>query len=247
MTALETLDIRRAAERGSLTTGWLQAKFSFSFGAWQHPERNGFGPLVALNEDWVEPGTGFALHPHHDLEIFILPLSGVVEHRDDLGHHALVRPGEVQKMSAGSGIHHSQMNPSDSERDHHLQIWLRPKKRGGQPQVTSRRFDWQAIHDRWTVLISPDGRDGSLSVDQDATLSSAVLRPHASLSYSLQPGRAIYLHGVNGALELEYGEACVSLGAGDAMALRPAAAALLRLRAGPEAATALLFELGGVD
>jgi redox-sensitive bicupin YhaK (pirin superfamily) len=247
MLAQDTLDIRRAAERGSLTTGWLQARFSFSFGAWQHPERNGFGPLIALNEDRVEPGTGFAMHPHRDLEIFLLPLSGVVEHRDDLGHHALVRPGEVQKMSAGSGIRHSQMNPSAAERDHHLQIWLRPRTRGAVPAVTSRRFDWQAVHDRWAVLVSPDGRDGSLTVDQEAKLASAVLRPHDSLSYVPGPGRAIYLHAVSGAFDLELGNARLALAAGDAIALRPESAGPLRLNAGRESATALLFELGGVN
>ena len=119
--------------RGTFSNDGLHARFSFAFGEWQDPARQGFGPLRALNEDIVQPGTGFDMHGHRDLDIFMLPLAGAVEHRDSLGHLARVGPGQVQRMFAGSGIRHSQMNASTTEIDHHLQIWLKPPRAGGRP------------------------------------------------------------------------------------------------------------------
>ena len=130
-----TIEVRPGNDRGTFTNHWLQARFSFSFGAWQQPGREGFGSLRALNEDIVQPDTGFDMHPHRDLDIFMLPLSGVVEHCDSLGNLVRVRPGQVQRMFAGSGIRHSQMNASMSELDHHLQIWLTPRQAGGMTKV----------------------------------------------------------------------------------------------------------------
>jgi redox-sensitive bicupin YhaK (pirin superfamily) len=131
--------IRRSAERGCLSNDWLDARFSFSFGPWRDARWDRFGPLLALNEDVVQPGTGFAMHPHADLEILIVPHTGLVEHRDSEGGHGIVHPGEVQMMRAGRGIRHSQMNPSPDTPDHHFQVWIEPRRRRTCGSAASRR------------------------------------------------------------------------------------------------------------
>ncbi|HYD63557.1 MAG TPA: pirin family protein [Noviherbaspirillum sp.] len=203
---------------------WLDARFSFSFGGYRDPQRNGFGPLVALNEDVIQPGTGFEMHPHKDLEIFIIPLSGVVEHRDSLGNHAFVRPGDVQKMTAGSGIWHSQMNASTTKVDHHLQVWLRPRTPGAEPAVDQRRFDIGQRIGRWQALVTPDGRDGSLSVDQDASIHAAILLSGHVLELPALQSGSVYLHVVKGSISAGIAlKAPLVLDAGDALAMTVAA------------------------
>lgn len=214
------LDIRRAESRGSMQTDWLDAKFSFSFGPYRDPSRNAFGALVALNEDRVQPRGGFPSHPHEDLEIFILPLEGAVEHRDSLGNYGTVRPGEVQKMRAGSGIWHSQMNPCLDQIDHHLQIWLKPKTCGLAPGVEQRFFAPAARQGRWQKLLTPDGHDGSFSVDQDAILRIASLAERQSLHAESSSRRSSYIHVIAGQVKIKPtdGQRAV-LSAGDALAM----------------------------
>ncbi|HYE51944.1 MAG TPA: pirin family protein [Azospirillaceae bacterium] len=233
--------VRRSADRGRLRNGWLDARFSFSFAGWRDPAWDRFGALRALNEDVIRPGTGFGPHPHADLEIFVLPLAGAVEHRDSLGTHAVVRPGEMQRMTAGSGIVHSQMNPSPTETDHHLQIWLEPRTRGLPPAVEQRRFDPAGRRGRWQLLVSPDARDGSLGVHQDAEVLIAAPVPGAELAWAPPPGRSLYLHVVSGTVAVAGAGDRWTLAAGDALAMQ--AAAPLRLAAAAEGAEVLLFDL----
>ena len=213
-------EIRRADTRGRLNNGWLDARFSFSFGPYRDPTRNRFSALQALNDDVIQPAAGFEMHPHQDLEIFILPLAGAVEHRDSLGNHAIVRPGEVQKMTAGSGIWHSQMNASSDEQDHHLQIWLLPRTKGLQPGIAQRRFDREGRIGRWQVLISEDGREDSLTVDQDAIVMRAALQGSGSLPYRTTEGRSAYLHVIEGEVWFRSDDGSLhTLVAGDAVAM----------------------------
>lgn len=239
------VEIRRSATRGRFRNHWLDARFSFSFGSYRDPSRDNFGVLLALNEDVIQPGTGFDMHAHEDLEIFIMPLSGAVAHEDSIGNRATVRPGEVQKMTAGWGIRHSQMNASRTALDHHLQIWLRPRTRGLEPAIEQRGFDPSARAGAWQLLISPDGRDGSLAVDQDASVSVAVLRDAQRLSCRGVAARSQYLHVIRGDVTVAHdagGRAL--LHAGDALAA--AHAVDLELAGADAEAELLLFDLPSV-
>ncbi|URD45506.1 pirin family protein (plasmid) [Pseudomonas sp. BYT-5] len=223
----------------------LNAKSRFSFGSYYDPQRNGFGPLVALNEDVIQPGMGFEMHPHKDMEIFIIPLSGAVEHRDSLGNRAFVNPGDVQKMTAGSGIWHSQMNASLSEVDHHLQVWLRPQTAGAKPAVEQRRFDTKQRIGQWQALVTPDGRDGSLSVDQDAMIHAATLLPGHVLPLPTSQSRSVYLHVIRGAIIADAPLTTpLLLNAGDALAMATAIPA--QIGAMSPRAEVLVFELPAV-
>lgn len=238
-------ELRRAAQRGQLRNAWLDARFSFSFGAWRDPRWDAFGPLRALNEDVVQPGTGFGMHSHHDLEIFILPLEGAVEHRDSEGRHARVRPGEVQMMRAGRGIAHSQMNPLPDRVERHLQVWIEPRRRGLDPGVWQQRLAAPAPG-RWHVFVSPDGRAGTLAVDQDLTLALGQAHDGEPLAWQGQAGRSQYLHLAQGRAEVRIGEAApLQLEAGDALAFfAPAPPSLAH---GAPQARWLLFDLPAVS
>lgn len=209
-------EVRRRETRGHLRLDWLDARFSFSFGSYRNPARNSFGVLQALNEDVIQPGRGFQLHPHENLEIFILPLQGAVEHRDNLGNHAIVRPGSLQKMRAGCGIWHSQMNPSRQQVDHHLQIWLRPRRIGLAPGIEQCEFEREGRLNKWQMLISENGSSGSLSVDQNATVLRAELERGCGLPFQPQTGRSMYLHVIHGLVQVTKNEDSEELEAGDA-------------------------------
>lgn len=243
-TTTRSFEIRRADSRGRFRNDWLDARFSFSFGSYRDPARDRFGPLLALNEDVVRPGSGFAMHPHTDLEIFIVPRTGTVEHRDSQGRHALVARGEVQMMRAGHGIRHSQMNPSADTPDHHFQIWLEPRRRGLEPRVEQRRFG-EPLPGRWMLVVSPDGEARSLVVDQDARVHLGALQAGETLPIGGRPGRSQYLHVMSGEVSLDDGGADgARLQHGDALACVDAAPHLL-LR-GTGAAELLLFDLPAV-
>lgn len=235
-------EIRRAGARGSLETSWLSARFSFSFGSYQDRARDNFGPLRALNEDTIRPGAGFPMHPHRDMEIFILPLAGVVEHRDSLGNHGWVRPGEVQRMSAGDGIEHSQFNASDSALDHHLQVWLKPRSRGGVPRVEARDFGIFDKPGRWTTIVSPDGVDGSFRVDQAARLSTVLLASAGRTHHAPRAGSSVYLHVALGEVQCRQQERSALLAAGDALVIRSAGDGALELTSHHGSSLVLLFE-----
>lgn len=237
--------VRRSTERGHLVLDWLDARFSFSFGDWQDAEWPRFGPLIALNEDRVQPRTGFAMHPHRDLEILMLPLAGAVEHRDDRGGHAIVTPGELQFMRAGRGIRHSQHNPLHDEVDRHLQVWIAPRTRGLPPQVAQVRLASQAPG--WMVLAAAAEAPVIVEADVEVTLGDAA--PGQGLRRAAKPGRAHYLQVIDGTWRAEvgpHGEAA-SLSAGDALVLLDDALDAWLLAEGDAPGRLLAFEVALAD
>lgn len=212
--------IRRDAERGRFTNEWLDARFSFAFGAWHDPAWPRFGPLLAINEDRVQPGAGFPMHSHTDLEILMLPRSGRIEHRDNFGGHAIVAPGELHVMRAGRGIRHSQMNASLAEVDHHFQIWLAPRTGRSTPQVHTLRLT-PPRSGEWVVLASGLGAGGA-AIDVDATVAWGSADTDDALRLPAVSGAGRYLHLMSGSLTVE-GHL---LRAGDALVQRDAARSL---------------------
>ncbi|HLL09974.1 MAG TPA: pirin family protein [Rubrivivax sp.] len=187
--------VRRADDRGQLHLDWLQARFSFSFGDWDDPAWRRFGPLLALNEDEVQPRTGFPMHPHRDLEILMLPLAGAVAHADDQGGQGLVLPGEVQFIRAGRGIRHSQLNPLPDRSDRHLQIWLDPQARGLAPTVQQVPLP-QAGSDGWAVFAATAG--APLTVDADVEIALGHALRDQPLLRAPRAGRWGYVHVIEG-------------------------------------------------
>jgi redox-sensitive bicupin YhaK (pirin superfamily) len=224
---MQTMDLRRAGTRGAQHADWLDARFSFAFGDYRDPARMGFGVLRVLNDDRIQPGAGFPMHPHRDMEILMLPLSGAIAHADSLGNSLVVQPDDVLLMSAGAGIRHSQMNALPDAVDHHLQLWLLPRRHGTAPRIEHRRFDPAARQGRWQLIASPDGAAGSLCIDQDARVWRAALPPRSVLSFVPEPGRSAYLHVATGhvglATQAPGPGPAVALEAGDAVAWREAA------------------------
>ena len=161
---------RPAAERGRADHGWLQARFTFSFGGYVDPDHMGFRSLRVMNNDTIQPGGGFPTHPHADMEIFTYVIDGQLEHRDSLGNGAVLTPGNLQYMSAGNGIRHSEFNPSDTDKTHLYQIWLLPKEQGGTPRYMEKPLAEMAKANALTLLYSGDGRDGSTEIRQDAEI-----------------------------------------------------------------------------
>ena len=230
-------DIRRDADRGQFTNEWLDARFSFAFGVWQDPAWPRFGPLLAINEDRVQPSTGFPMHPHSDLEILMLPRSGRIEHRDNFGGHAVVAPGELHVMRAGCGIRHSQMNPSLTEVDHHFQIWLAPRIGKLTPHVQTLRLTPPSSGE-WVVLASGLGAGGA-AIDVDATVAWGLADTHAALQLPPMVGASRYLHLMSGALTVKGNR----LYAGDALVQHDAARPLTLAAISPT--EVLSFELPG--
>lgn len=175
-----SINLHRAAERGQADHGWLHSRFSFSFAQYHNPRRMGFGALRVINDDIIEPGKGFAMHPHKEMEIISIVTQGELEHRDSHGNHGIIPAGSVQYMSAASGVLHSEYNPSDKHRVHLFQIWIHPKTSGGTPQYDERSFSADEANS-WRVLVSPDGRDNSIAIKQDAFIYSATLSAEATL------------------------------------------------------------------
>ncbi len=194
------IKIRPGAERGFADHGWLVARHSFSFADYHDSEEMGWGVLRVINEDRVAPGKGFGTHGHRDMEIVTYVMEGVLEHRDSLGNGEEIRPGEVQRMSAGSGIRHSEFNPSASDTTHLLQIWIEPRELGVKPGYEQQML--APGENAWRLIASPDAAEGSTQINQDATLRAALLQPGAGLSYELPPERLAYVQLVRGALTL---------------------------------------------
>lgn len=230
------LTVRRSDERGAFDHGWLQTRHTFSFAGYHDPAHMGFGVLRVINEDRVRPGQGFGTHPHRDMEIVTVVLEGSLEHRDSMGNGSVIRPGEVQVMSAGTGVTHSEFNP-DPERDTHLlQIWLLPDRKGVEPRYGQRAFPEAEGDGRFRLLVSPDGREGSLWIHQDAFLAEARPAGGTAASRGLDPGRRYWLQLLAGAVEV----GGLALAAGDGLAIEGEAE--LSLAAGADAAL-LLFDL----
>ncbi len=211
------ITVRRASERGAFNFGWLDTRHTFSFGRYFDERWTGFGALRVLNEDRVRPGRGFDTHGHRDMEIVSIVLSGAIEHRDSLGTHGVIRPGEVQRMSAGRGVLHSEHNASRSEPAHFLQIWIDPSERGIDPSYEQRAFPPEQRRNRLRVLVAPSdeaAKAGTLSIHQDARMLSAALEPGASVRHDLGSMRRAWLHVVSGRVRLEGNELEAGDGAG---------------------------------
>ncbi len=198
--------LRKAEERGSADFGWLKARYTFSFARYYDPAHMGFRSLRVMNEDRVAPGSGFPTHPHDNMEIITIVLEGAIRHTDSMGHTEVLRPGEVQAMSAGTGIEHSEVNPSYEEPLHLYQIWLEPNVRNVEPRYQQQPFDPDARRNRWQLLVSPNGEEGSLRIHQDAKLYATILDEGGSTEYPLAAGRAAWVQVIRGRVRLPGGE-----------------------------------------
>ncbi len=196
------IEIRAAADRGHFNFGWLDTKHTFSFGQYRDPTQQGFSDLLVINDDIVQPGMGFGTHPHRDMEIFTYILSGALEHKDSMGTGSVIRPGDVQMMSAGTGIRHSEFNHSASELVHLLQIWIVPDRRGVAPRYQQVHFDAAEKRGRLRLIISPDSADGSLNVYQDVRVYAGLFDGAEHVELPLAPQRYAYVHVARGALEI---------------------------------------------
>ena len=230
------VEIRRSGERGHADHGWLDSHHSFSFADYHDPAHMGFGSLRVINEDRVQPGKGFGTHGHRDMEIISYVLEGGLAHKDSMGNGSVIRPGDVQRMSAGTGVHHSEFNASDREPVHFLQIWIEPGVRGVRPSYEEKRFDADSKRGRLRLIASADGREGSVTIHQDASLYAAVLDGDAPLEFTQKPERRTYVHVVRGDVVVN-GQ---PLAAGDAIKL--AGEPRVRIENG-RTAEVLLFDL----
>ncbi|MDR6289965.1 MULTISPECIES: pirin family protein [Inquilinus] len=231
------ITIRPAAERGTADFGWLDSRHSFSFGQYHDPEQMGLGPLRVINEDRVRGGAGFDTHGHRDMEILSYVLDGALEHKDSIGTGSVIRPGDVQRMSAGSGIRHSEFNHSDRDPVHFLQIWILPEQAGlapGYEQVTVAREEKQG---RLRLIGARSGGDGAVTIHQDVALYASILAAGDEVGHALQPGRKAWLQVVRGAVELNGRR----LDAGDGAAVEDEAAVTITGRAADS--EILLFDL----
>jgi len=206
-------EVRRSQERGHAQHGWLDSFHSFSFADYHDPAHMGFGALRVINEDRVQPGRGFGTHGHRDMEIISCVLDGALAHQDSMGNGSVIRPGDVQRMSAGTGVQHSEYNASDRDPVHFLQIWIEPSERGASPAYEERNFDATSKRGRLRLIASPDGRDGSVTIRQDANLYAALVDGNESAGFAQKAGRRTYVHVVRGEAEVN-GQALV---AGDAL------------------------------
>jgi quercetin 2,3-dioxygenase len=194
--------LRRAADRGHFNHGWLDTHHTFSFADYFDPAHMGFRSLRVINEDRFDAGQGFGTHPHRDMEIITCVLDGALAHKDSLGTGSVIRPGELQRMSAGTGIRHSEFNASGTEPVHLYQIWLLPEKRGLPPSYEQRAFAEEDQQGRFRLVASPDAAHGSLTIHQDARLYLARLSPGETVSHSIEKGRSVWLQVLRGAVEL---------------------------------------------
>ena len=192
------ITIRRSEDRGRFDHGWLDTRHTFSFGDYHDDRFMGFSDLRVVNEDRVLPGQGFGTHGHRDMEILSYVLSGQLAHRDSMGNGSTIRPGEVQRMSAGTGVTHSERNPSATESVHFLQIWILPRERGIQPGYEQRDFAATERHGRLRLLASPDGRDGSVTIHQDASMAGALLDRGATVRHAIASGRVAWVQVARG-------------------------------------------------
>ena len=228
--------LRRSRDRGHFDHGWLKTFHTFSFADYQDPKHHQFRALRVMNEDWVAPGQGFGMHPHRDMEIVTYVLDGALEHKDSMGNGSVIRPGNVQRMSAGTGVRHSEYNPSPTEGVHFLQIWIEPSRRGVAPGYEEKNFDAASKRGRLRLIASPDGRDGSVTIHQDALVYAALLDGTETATHALAAGRLAYVHVARG----EVTASGQKLRAGDA--LKAAGEREIRLEAGRDAEV-IFFDL----
>ncbi len=228
--------IRPGDQRGYADHGWLRTYHTFSFADYYHPDHMGFRALRVINEDRVAAGKGFGAHPHRDMEIISYVLEGELAHRDSMGNGTVIRPGDVQRMSAGTGVVHSEFNNSSDRQVHFLQIWILPERLGLEPSYEQKSFPQSERRGQWRLVASRDGREGSVTVHQDANLYVRLLDTDETAQYRVPAQRYAWLHVARGEVEIN-GE---RLKAGDAAAFEPAEAIELRAQ---DAAEVLLFDL----
>ena len=198
--ATEMITVRKSDERGHFDHGWLNTYHTFSFADYYDPDQMGFRALRVINDDIVAPGRGFGMHGHSDMEIITYVVAGALEHKDSMGSGSVIRPGDVQRMSAGTGVRHSEFNASKTEPVHLYQIWILPKITGIAPSYEDRRFDRASMRNTLLPLVTPDGRNGSLTMNQDASLFASLLSPQTEVRHALAPGRHAWVQAVSGAV-----------------------------------------------
>ena len=196
------LELRKSSDRGHARFDWLDSRHTFSFGDYYDPKQHGFSDLLVINDDRVQPGTGFGTHGHRDMEIFTYVLQGALQHKDSTGTGSTIVPGDVQMMSAGSGIRHSEFNPSETAIVHFLQIWIVPRFKGVAPRYQQARFDGSEKRGRLCLIISPDGADGSLSVHQEVRVYAGLVDAEEAATLELGPDRYAYVQVARGAVEV---------------------------------------------
>jgi len=228
--------IRRSSERGHADHGWLDSYHSFSFADYFDSRHVEFGPLRVINEDRVAPGSGFGTHPHRDMEIISYVLAGELAHKDSLGNGSVIRPGDVQRMSAGTGVRHSEFNPSETQRLHFLQIWIKPDVLGIAPSYEEKHFSDAEKQGHLRLIASSDGRDGSVQIHQDASLYVGRFDGEEQASLELGRNRRSYVHVVRGEARANG----IELGAGDALKVTDAPSVRIE---GGRAAEILVFDL----
>ena len=189
------IDVIRSESRGAADHGWLQSKHTFSFADYHNPSMMGFGKLRVINEDWIEPGKGFGTHPHRDMEIVTYMVDGALQHKDSMGNGSVIRPGELQRMTAGTGVLHSEFNASETDKAHLLQIWILPEQNGLEPGYEQKLFPAGEKHNQWRLVGSRDGRDGSLTIHQDINLWSTVLDAGESIDFHFEGRRRGFVRG----------------------------------------------------
>lgn len=230
------LQIRHSEERGAANHGWLNSHHSFSFGSYHDPKHMGFGPLLVINEDRVTPGQGFGTHGHRDMEIISYVLDGALEHKDSMGTGSVLHYGDVQRMSAGSGVRHSEFNHSQTDGLHFLQIWIQPNVTGIAPSYEEKHFSPETKQGKLRLVASSDGRQGSVLIHQNASIYASILQEGDALEHALDEGRTAYVHLIRGSLVVNG----TPLKAGDALKLTQEAKVTLDHA---EDAEVLLFDL----
>lgn len=231
------LALRKSEQRGKANFGWLDSRHSFSFGHYYDPAHMGFGPLRVINEDRVAPGGGFPTHPHSNMEILSYVLEGALEHKDNIGTGSVIRPGDVQRMSAGSGVRHSEFNASKTEPVHFLQIWVIPEREGLEPSYEQKSFSAEEKRGGLRLIGSRDGREGSVTIHQDVDLYATVLKAGETVTHTLADGRGGWVQVVRGAAALNG----TALKVGDGVAVTTSGTLTLE---GTDDAEVLLFDMG---
>ena len=231
--------VRKAEERGHADYGWLNTFHTFSFADYYDPANIGFRSLRVINEDWVQPGRGFGTHPHHDMEIITYVLEGALEHKDSMGTGSVIKPGEVQRMSAGTGVTHSEFNASRNDPVHLMQIWLLPEQRGIKPSYEQREFSRIDRQGKLQLVAAKDSENGALKIHQDAKLFAAELASGEQVKHEIAPGRHAWLQVARGQVKLN-GQ---SLKAGDGAAVTSEPELVISANGSGEKAELLLFDL----
>ncbi len=235
MQSTGSFQVRSASERGYANHDWLESRFSFSFAEYYDPNHMGFESLRVINEDIVQAGTGFGTHPHRDMEIVTYILEGSLEHKDSMGNGSIIKPGDIQRMSAGTGITHSEYNPSSDEPVHLLQIWFLPGEKGITPGYEQKYFSDTEKRGRLKLLVSKNARQDSISINQDVDIYAALIDGNESIEHELQAGRKAWLQVARGSLMLN----SIQLNPGDGAACE---GSIIKLSKGKDAEV-LLFDM----